>query len=235
MPIEEMFTSLPAVSNATMNDVICAVQGYVSSSNLGLSVQETLGQVYALFQSNVILYNTGNPNGVVAGTTYQLCWDTTDSILYVCTTSGAASSAVWKKSITLTAGSGIAISQAGNTITVSSIDAGLTWNNVTTAAVIMISNNAYVANDVSSLVTLTLPVTSAFGDVIYILGQSSGGWTIAQNAGQNIIIGTGASTTGAGGSLSSTHANDSIMLGCVVANTTWQSIGAPQTSGLTIV
>jgi hypothetical protein len=235
MPIEEMFTSLPAVSNATMNDIICAVQGYAGSANLGLSVQETLGQVYALFQSNVILYNAGNPNGVVAGTTYQLCWDTTNNILYVCTTSGAASSAVWKKSIMLTAGSGIAITQAGNTITVSSIDGGLAWNNVVTAAVTMVSNNAYVANDASSLVTLTLPVTSAFGDVIYVLGQSSGGWSIAQNAGQKIIIGTGVSTAGASGSVSSTHANDSIMLGCVVANTTWQSIGSPQTNGLTIV
>jgi len=95
MATEEMFTSLPTVSNAMMSDIICAVQGYSSPSNLGLSVQETLQQVYNLFQANIILFNSGNPNGVVAGTTFQFCWDTTDSALYICTTSGSASTAVW--------------------------------------------------------------------------------------------------------------------------------------------
>ena len=95
MAIEEMFTSLPTVSSAQMTDILCAVQGYVSPTVLGLSVQETLQQVYSLFQSNIILFNAGNPNGVLAGTTYQFCWDTTDSALYLCTTSGTSSTAVW--------------------------------------------------------------------------------------------------------------------------------------------
>lgn len=95
MATEEMFTSLPSVGTAMMSDIICAVQGYVSPSNLGLSVQETLQQVYNLFQSNIILFNSGNPNGAVAGVTYQFCWDTLNSQLYICTTSGSSSTAVW--------------------------------------------------------------------------------------------------------------------------------------------
>lgn len=91
----EMFTQLPTVANAQLTDIICAVQGYVSPSTPGTSVQETLQQVLNLMQSNIVLNNAGNPNGAVAGVVYQLCWDTTNKILYVCTTSGSASTAVW--------------------------------------------------------------------------------------------------------------------------------------------
>src|SRR5271170_3851881 len=97
MAIEEMFTSLPTVSASTMADIICAVQGYISPSSLGLSTQQTLQQVFNLFQSNVILFNSGNPNGLIAGTTYQFLWDTSDSILWICTTSGTTTTAVWTR------------------------------------------------------------------------------------------------------------------------------------------
>src|SRR5580693_9393557 len=91
----EMFTQLPSVANAQLTDIICAVQGYVSPSSPGTSVQETLQQVFNLMQSNVVLSFAGNPNGNVAGVTFQFCWDTTDTALYICTTSGTASTAVW--------------------------------------------------------------------------------------------------------------------------------------------
>jgi len=97
MATEEMITSLPTVASATMSDIIYAVQGYTSPTSLGLSVQETLGQVFTLFQSNVILVNSGNPNGVLAGTTYQFAWDQVNSILYICTLSGTATTAVWTR------------------------------------------------------------------------------------------------------------------------------------------
>ena len=89
----EKFTQLPTVTNATLADIIAAVQG-------GVSVQETLGQVFTLMLANVILNNAGNPNGSVAGVVYQLCWDTTDNLLYVCTTTGSTSTAVWTLSTT---------------------------------------------------------------------------------------------------------------------------------------
>jgi hypothetical protein len=97
MPIEEMFTSLPTVTNSTLDDIICAVQGFTGPTNLGLSTQQTLQQIYNLFQSNIILFNAGNPNGVVAGTTFTLLWDTVDLILWVCTTTGTSSTSVWTR------------------------------------------------------------------------------------------------------------------------------------------
>ena len=238
MAIEEMFTSLPTTTSAQMSDIICAVQGYVSPSSLGVSVQETLQQVYNLFQSNIILFNAGNPNGSVAGSTYQLCWDTTNMILYVCTTSGTSSTAVWTKSIQLTAGSNIAISQAGNNITISGTAIpGVSWTNVSGTSQSMVADGGYVAANAGT-VTLTLPVTAGFGTILYILGQGSGGvggWSIAQNSGQAIQIGSSVSTTGVGGSVSSTNTFDSLVLLCTVANTTFVALGAPQSSGLTIV
>lgn len=227
MAIEEMFTSLPTVSSSTLSDIICAVQGYTSPSNLGLSTQQTLQQVYNLFQSNVILYNAGNPNGAVAGNTFQLCWDTTNHILYVCTTSGTSSTAVWTKSITLTAGAGISISQAGNTITVSSTSVSASFVVVSGTTQAMTSNNTYQPNN-AGLVTLTLPTTSAAGDRLNIVGFGAGGWTIAQGAGQQIIIGNTLSTSGAGGSVASSNRYDAVSLCCVTANTVWQANVAPQ-------
>lgn len=233
MAVEEMITSLPTVSSAQMSDIIYAVQGYISPTNLGLSVQETLQQVYNLFQANVILSNAGNPNGAVAGTTYQLCWDTTNTILYVCTTSGTATTAVWNKTITLTAGAGITITQSGNNITINSTAVSGSFVVVSGTTQAMAINTTYQPNNVG-LVTLTLPATSAAGDRIAIAGFGAGGWTIAQNAGQNIQIGSTSSTVGVGGSVSSTNRYDSIALVCSVANTSWQAIVGPQ-GNLTIV
>lgn len=214
MATEEMFTSLPTVSSAQMSDIICAVQGYISPTNLGLSVQETLQQVYSLFQANIILFNAGNPNGVVAGTTYQFCWDTTDSALYICTTSGTASTAVWTK----IAGSN---------------PSGFIWNASVSTPVNMLTNNGYLQT-VGSLTTFVLPTTSNFGDKIAVMGSSPGGWIITQGAGQQINIGSVSSTIGMGGSVSSTDQHDSIELICIQANLVWQVNSAPQ-GNLTIV
>jgi hypothetical protein len=207
-----MFTQLPVVTTAQMTDIICAVQGYVSSTVPGLSVQETLGQVYNLFQANIILSYAGNPNGFVAGTTFQLLWDTTDKILWVNTTSGNAASAVWTPVIP---------------------NSEFAWTNVTGTSATMIANQGYQANN-AGLVTLTLPSVSIFGDTLEIAGFGAGGWTIAQGAGQQVIIGSSSSTVGVGGSISSTNQFDSLVLHCAVANTTWQALGGPQGT-LTIV
>lgn len=197
----EMITSLPSVTSANMSDIIYAVQGYVSPSNLGLSVQETLQQVYNLFQANIILFNAGNPNGVVAGTTYQFCWDTVDNTLWICTTSGTALTAVWTP-----------ISNEG-------------WTNVSTSTQTCSVNGKYITNNGASLVTYTLPTTVAQGSVIQIAGFSSGGWTIVYGTGQSINMGS-LSTTTTSGSLSSTNKNDVVQLLCTVANTTWNVISS---------
>lgn len=255
MAIEERFTDLPTTSAAQMSDIFCVVQGYVSPSNLGLSVQETLQQVFNLFNTNIILSNAGNPNGAVAGSTYQLCWDTTDQILWVCTTSGTSTTAVWTECVgpltngqlligstgaapvrtTLTAGANISITNGAGSISIAATGlAGFSWTTVSGTSQAMLSNNGYIANN-SGLVTLSLPATSVVGDEIDIIGKGSGGWSISQGSGQQIVIGNAASTSGASGSVSSTNAKDSITLICTATNTEWTALGAPQSLGLTIV
>lgn len=83
-----LFTELPVVDTAMLSDIICAVQGNVSS-------QETLQKVFNLMLANTVLHFAGNPNGNVAGVVYQFCWDTSGSDLYVCSTTGTALTAVW--------------------------------------------------------------------------------------------------------------------------------------------
>lgn len=112
--------------------------------------------------------------------------------------------------------------------------AGFSWYPITAASQLMTSNNGYIANR-GTLVTLTLPTTSAVGDLITVVGQGAGGWLIAQAAGQQIHIGSSASTLGAGGSVASTNQFDSVDLVCIVASTIWTTRGAPQSAGLTIV
>jgi len=59
------------------------------------------------------------------------------------------------------------------------------WVNVTATSVQTESNTGYQANS-STGVTLTLPPAPTVGDWIKVVGVGSGGWTIAQNAGQRI-------------------------------------------------
>ncbi len=189
----EKVSALPTVSNATLGDVIYAIQG-------GNSVQETLQQVANLTINNTILNYPGNPNGNLAGTVYQLCWDTTDKFMYVCTTTGSASTAVWTQ---ITAGSGT-----------------FDWVTVTGTSAALNVNTGYIANN-SALVTLTMPSVSSVGQEIDVLGFGAGGWSIAQPVGVSINVGSSQSTVGAGGSVSSTLPSDCITLICTVANSRW--------------
>lgn len=108
------------------------------------------------------------------------------------------------------------------------------WNTITAASAQMYSQNGYISNN-AGVITLTLPVSSSVGDEIAITGQGAGGWSIAQGAGQQIHIGSAASTLGAGGSVASTGQYDSLRLVCIVANTIWTTTSAPQSLGLTVV
>lgn len=135
---------------------------------------------------------------------------------------------------TLTAGPGISISNGSGSITVSGTGSGIGWTEVTGTSQAMSADNGYVANN-AGLVTLTLPTTAAFGTAISIIGKGAGGWSIAQNSGQHIQLGSTSTTVGVGGSLASTNRFDSIDLICTTANTTWTVLGGPQSSGLTVV
>lgn len=135
---------------------------------------------------------------------------------------------------TLTAGPGISIANGANSITISGTGSGIGWTEVPGTSQAMTADNGYVANN-GGLVTLTLPVTAAFGTAINVMGKGAGGWIIAQNGGQNIQIGSVSSSVGAGGSVASTNRFDSISLICTTADTTWSILGGGQTAGFTIV
>lgn len=107
-----------------------------------------------------------------------------------------------------------------STLTISVSGSGMTWNEVLVTSASMSSNNAYVANNVG-LVTLTLPATAAFGDVVQVVGKGTGLWKIAQNAGQQIHFGASNTTLGATGYLAAISQYDTVEIVCTTANSGW--------------
>lgn len=116
---------------------------------------------------------------------------------------------------TLTAGAGISITNGSNAITISNTAGGFAWTDVTTATQALVAQNGYVT-DRGDGVTYTLPATGTFGDEIRIVGKL-GLATIAQNAGQQILLGSSSSTVGVAGSLAATNVGDCIGLICITA------------------
>lgn len=136
-------------------------------------------------------------------------------------------------STTLTAGTGISVTNGAGTITIAATGTSPTWAVETTTSRTLVANDAIITNN-AALVTLTLPTTCAVGSEFYVVGLGAGGWKIAQNASQLIHLGNQVTTTGTGGSLASTNQYDSVSLVCVVANTTFVQINGPQ-GNITVV
>lgn len=125
---------------------------------------------------------------------------------------------------TLTAGTGVSITNGAGSITIAASGGGLAWTVVTGASQAMAVNNGYIANNAGT-VAFTLPVTAAVGTLIAVTGiNNNTGWSIAQNVGQTIHFGTLSTTTGVAGSLACTKTRDTIYLLCVVANTDWNVV-----------
>lgn len=99
------------------------------------------------------------------------------------------------------------------------------WSEVTGTSANLVPMQGFIPNN-GSLVTLTLPTSSTVGSTIEVVGKGSGGWRIAQNAGQSINFGNQTTTVGAGGRLDSTNQFDSIRLVCTVTDTTWTILGS---------
>ena len=99
----------------------------------------------------------------------------------------------------------------------------LTPHVVTTSTANMVTNSSYITNS-ASLVTLTLPITAAVGDMLIVIGKGTGGWRVNQNGSQTIYLGDVATATGTSGYLASTNFGDSITLECITANTEWREV-----------
>lgn len=134
---------------------------------------------------------------------------------------------------TLTAGTGIAITNGNNSISIATTGGGQTWSTITAATLSAAVNNSYVINHASTPCVVTLPATAALGSKIGLRGLAgSGGWTATANTSQTIQFGNQSSSSA--GSWSSTDAGDSCDLECIVANTTWTLTNAVS-AGLTKV
>lgn len=207
-------------SDGTVNTYTTTVYPDLVTQNSLLygSASNTIGLLATVTRSVLTVPSTGLPTYVAL----------TDGQLIVGSTAGSPAAA------TLSAGPGISISNASNAITISGTGSGIGWTEVTGTTQAMVADNGYVANN-GGLVTLTLPATAAFGTAISLIGKGAGGWLIAQNAGQNIQIGSSSSSVGVGGSVASTNRFDAISLICTTANTTWTAENGPQSAGLTIV
>lgn len=143
------------------------------------------------------------------------------------------STGVSPSAATLTAGTGVSITNAAGSITINTVGGALTWTTVTGTSQAAAVNNGYIANN-AGLVTVTLPSTSAVGDMVTVLGiNNATGWKVAQNAGNTIRFGSSTTTAGVGGSLASTATSDVVYLLCVTANAIWTVVGS--VGNLTVV
>lgn len=143
----------------------------------------------------------------------------TDGQLIIGSTAGAPAAA------TLTAGAGISIVNAGNSITITNTGAGVPWTVVTGATQALAVANGYIGNR-GTAITYTLPATAAVGDIIEILNIGAGLPVIAQNAGDYINFTSSTTTPGVGGSLTAVDQFASITLICVVANDGWNVLSS---------
>lgn len=131
---------------------------------------------------------------------------------------------------TLTAGTGVAITNAAGSITISAAGGGMSWSTISGTSQAAAVNNGYVANN-AGLVTITLPATAALGSTIEVIGLGAGGWNLTANTGQTIQFGN--QVTSSAGSLASTNLHDTVRVVCIVANTTW-AVTQSVTGGLTV-
>lgn len=199
---EEYVTDLPSASSAALADIIMAVQGYVSSSVLGTSVQMTLQQVLSLVQSNLIQSYAGNPNGNVSGTVYQLCIDTTNSKLYVCTTTGSVSTAVWQifGAVLVSStqgGTGVSNPTAG-TLPIANGSSAFNFQALTNGQLLVGHTGA--APDAATLTAGTnIAITNAAGSItISATGAGGFSWTEVTGTSQNMTTNNGYVANNAG-------------------------------------
>ncbi|RYC70653.1 right-handed parallel beta-helix repeat-containing protein [Spirosoma sordidisoli] len=226
--------SLPGSSGASYDGslLIVSLGGYSSNAKKVLTLN--VGQRDAFIASAVCQGDNSSPGKVVAyrnadaSTTLYIVVDSfmEVGVFYVKTTQATPVSAL---TFTSTTPTGTLIYDSSTTLPI--LEAGQdslkTKGNkvaVVTPVVVLTSsatgspNTKYVANS-SSLITITLPADSAIqvGEQVSIRGMGTGGWRLAQNAGQ-VIHGASDTTTGTGGYVQSQSRYDTVVVEKIAAN-----------------
>jgi len=205
------------VVTITAADASTTQKGVLETSTNAESIAGTSSTVGVTPASLTAKLGTQTSNGLSygGGTTSALNWlaEATNGQLPIGNTGNPPTLG------TLTAGVGISITNGSGSITIDTANGAMDWTEVTvTGPTAMAVDNGYIANN-AGVVGLTLPSTTAIGDIIKVNGKGAGGWSIAQNAGQTIHFLSQDTTTGVGGSLASTTAYDCVTLRCITANT----------------
>lgn len=180
----------------------------VTKGGTGLA-STTINQIlYSSATSTIAGLATANQGVLTTGTSGipVITAIATNGQLIIGSTAGAPAAA------TLTAGAGISITNASNSITIAVSGSGFTWTDITGATQTLVIENGYVTNRGGG-VTYTLPASATEGDSIRIVGKL-GLWVIAQNANQQITVGSSSTTVGVTGSVTATNVGDCIELLC---------------------
>lgn len=100
---------------------------------------------------------------------------------------------------------------------------GITWVDVETSPIQTSVNTGYI-DHFSGATQYTLPLTSALGDVLFIVtaGETNNGWVLNMDSTQQVFLGASQTTTG--GTVTSLNPGDTLYLVCTLANVRWIAI-----------
>lgn len=165
-----------------------------------------------------------DPKFLTAGTTGQLLSAATgaDPTYLTAGTNGqllTGSTGAQPVFATTTTSTGVAFTTGAGTLAIDVKTDGFAVVNQASGSASLAAQTMYVTNNGASLVTYSLPATVAQGTTILIIGQSAGGWKIAQNAGQTIVMNALTTTSGVNGSVSSLNKNACVKLIAIDATT----------------
>jgi hypothetical protein len=225
-------TSTPTFASLTLTNPLTLANG-----GTGTAITASNGGIfYSTASAGALLSGTATANlPLLSGSTAAPTWGSFAlSLGGALTTAGAHTlSGAFASTFTMTGTTTVTFPTSGTLATTAQLSNF--WVDQTGASVTMATNTGYTSDDGATLVTFTLPTTSAIGDFVEINGKGSGLWKIAQAAGQQINISGGTATTsGTGGSLASVNQFDCVRLRCVTANTIWNVV-SQQSTGLTVV
>lgn len=185
MTTDIKFTDFPSVVTPTTSDLIWAVQS-------GSDVKETLGQVLSLALSTNSLSFAGNPNGNLAGTIYQTCYDTTNAKYYICTTTGSAATAVW----TLVGANIVGLNQGGTAKALTASNGGIVYSDADSMEILSgtATANQIVLSGSSSAPswsTATYPATTTINRILYSSAANTIDQITSANSAQLVTNATG--------------------------------------------